>query len=334
MFIFLWMREDAFPGGARRAAVLLGKWPLLLGFAAWLAAEQAAAAEREASAYAGPHSPSVISAPAAMLPGVVPGRAPFVPKTLDALRRQVGEDFTCLAYGEILVASDLCGGQTREIVDGLVAYVRESLAVSFFETPPDGPVTAYLLRDEDSYRRNLRDLFGMEPISPYGHYGHRQRYVIVNYATGAGTLVHELVHALMAPDFPEAPIWLAEGLASLYEQSRAENGRLYGEDNWRRPELEEALSKGALPSLGTLFSHTPKAFRETGESLNYALARYFCFYLQERGALERVYRAFRAGWAEDGTGARFVEEILKKPLERVEADFRRWLAEGPIAPGE
>jgi len=65
----------------------------------------------------------------------------------------------------------------------------------------------------------------------------------MNIATGGGTLVHEMTHALMAPDFPQAPIWISEGLASLYEQCRVEKQSLKGDPNWRLPELKRALKR-------------------------------------------------------------------------------------------
>ena len=59
-------------------------------------------------------------------------------------------------------------------------------------------------------------------------------------ATGGGTLSHELTHALMEADFPNAPGWISEGLASLHEQLGANNQPL---DNYRYYYLEFTLEK-------------------------------------------------------------------------------------------
>jgi len=51
--------------------------------------------------------------------------------------------------------------------------------------------------------------------------------------TGYGTLLHELIHALTASDFPAAPSWLNEGLASLYERTIWRDNRPFPLPNWR-----------------------------------------------------------------------------------------------------
>ena len=63
-------------------------------------------------------------------------------------------------------------------------------------------------------------LFDEEPSTPYGYFVPRERRMVMNIRTGGGTLVHEMVHALMKPDFPDVPTWFDEGLASLLEQCR------------------------------------------------------------------------------------------------------------------
>jgi len=68
---------------------------------------------------------------------------------------------------------------------------------------------------------------------------------------GAGTLVHEMVHAFMAANFPAAPIWFNEGLASLFEQPTEVNGHIEarstgGSDDYSVPSTT-APAPGSLP---------------------------------------------------------------------------------------
>ncbi len=256
-----------------------------------------------------------------------PGGAATVPKRLSELQSLTGPDFLCTRRGPFLVAGNLQLPDYEYLVDGVLDYCAKALVATFFDRGPvaEKTVSIFVFRDYDTYETGLRRFFGVDPISPYGHYGHSQKYIVVNYETGPGTMVHELTHALMAEDFPDAPIWLAEGMASLYEHCRAEGSALRGDDNWRLPELRRALDEGTLESLAGLLAMTPEEFRARNESLNYARARYFCKYLEELGVLPRVYRRFRDRYSLDPTGEGAVAAELGKPLSAVEAAWRRWI---------
>ncbi|MCL4190661.1 MAG: hypothetical protein KJZ87_02860, partial [Thermoguttaceae bacterium] len=144
--------------------------------------------------------------------------------------------------------------------DGLLAQYSEilapaarALAAEHFATAPDEPITVLIFSDEASYRRHARRLFDEVPTTRLGYYRPQLRTIVVNAAAGPAPLRHELTHALMAFDFPAAPDWLAEGLASLYEDCRRDSGgRLLGETNWRLPVLQQAICRRHLPSLGQL----------------------------------------------------------------------------------
>lgn len=252
---------------------------------------------------------------------------PTVPKTLYELQSAAGRDFLCVQRGNFLVAGDLDLLEYEYLVDGVLDYCANALIKVFFDKGPvrEKTVNIFVFKDYDSYESGLRKFLGMDPISPYGHYGHSQKYVVINYETGPGTMVHELTHALMSEDFPEAPIWLAEGMASLYEHCRAEEDILKGDDNWRLPELKVALEAGTMTPLPALLAMSPNTFRTTRESLNYAQARYFCKYLEEMGLLAKIYKAFRDRCQQDPTGGIFVSRAFGKPLDNIEAAWKRWL---------
>ena len=48
------------------------------------------------------------------------------------------------------------------------------------------------------------ELFGDEPETPYGYFSAEHQALIMNIATGGGTLVHEIVHPFMEANVPEA----------------------------------------------------------------------------------------------------------------------------------
>lgn len=251
-----------------------------------------------------------------------------IPKNLRELQRVTGDGYLCVQRGNFLVAGNLDLLDYEYLVDGVLDYCANALARVYFTKGPifDKTVNLFVFRDYDSYEDGLRRFIGMEPVSPYGHYGHSQKYIVINYETGPGSMVHELTHALMSEDFPDAPIWLGEGMASLYEHCRAESDILKGDDNWRLPELQDALRRNAMTPLPVLLGMSPTAFRSHNESLNYAQARYFCKYLEDLGLLPELYRSFRDNHTLDPTGVRFVAAVFGKPLETIESAWKRWIA--------
>ena len=59
--------------------------------------------------------------------------------------------------------------------------------------------------------------------------------------------------------------------------------------------------------------------------LNYAQARYFCMYLQEKGMLKKYYKKFRDNYEKDNTGISFAEELLNKTIRETDKDFKVWV---------
>ena len=56
----------------------------------------------------------------------------------------------------------------------------------------------------------------------------------MNVGTGGGTMRHELIHPLIAADFPEVLAWFNEGFASVFEGAyHARGGVMRGMINWR-----------------------------------------------------------------------------------------------------
>ena len=149
--------------------------------------------------------------------------------------------------------------------------------------------------------------------------------MVMNVATGLGTLVHEETHALLAPDFPNVPSWFNEGLASLYEQCSINDKTITGHENWRLPALQKAIKAGTLQPLKEL-ADDPDFYGDEHVGLNYAEARYLMFYLQEKGLLVRYYKTFRDAREEDTIGIKSLEKtIAPKKLEAFEKEWREWV---------
>jgi hypothetical protein len=184
----------------------------------------------------------------------------------------------------------------------------------------------------------------------------------MNIDTGGGTLVHEIVHPFMAANFPVCPAWFNEGLASLYEQSGENRGRIWGRTNWRlaglqdviqpKPKVkpdaqpkvkpdakpaakpaevpesegdtppEEAPERKELPSFKSLCGTSTYEFYGADPGSNYAQARYLCYYLQQQGLLREFYQQFRRNVHSDPTGYETLKSVLKIKHEEGMAKFQ------------
>jgi len=283
--------------------------------------------KREVAAYIGPSTTESSVDTIDAYQGVKRPSTVLVPKSLVSLAEQVGSSFRVEQRENVLFATDLDIKNHTLLLDGIFACCESCLRHDYFAKGIVKPLTVYVFASKSSYQTGLKNFFDMEPVSPYGHYGHSQKYIVVNYETGPGTLVHELTHAMMAGDFPGAPIWISEGMASLFEQCRVEGDSLKGDPNWRLPELKKALADSKVTPLKSLLALSSHAFRQKNESLHYAESRYFCKYLDERGKLRTVYSAFRNNFVTDPTGVHTIEKVMGKPIAQIQADWHLWLSQ-------
>jgi hypothetical protein len=220
----------------------------------------------------------------------------------EQLRARLGAGFTVLVEPPFVVAGNEPATAVERRAATTIRWSVEQLKREYFAADPAKIVEIYLFGDSDSYARGARELFDDEPDTPYGYYSPAHEALIMNIATGGGTLVHEIVHPFVASNFPACPAWFNEGLASLYEQCSVRDGRIIGLPNWRLPELQRNLRSRRAPSLATLTATSTATFYGARSGLYYAQARYLCHYLQERGLLRDYYHAFVAAAAADPTG--------------------------------
>ena len=243
------------------------------------------------------------------------------------LRRKLDQDCEVIMRPPFVVGGDMRAEKLEAWYRDTIEPAARALWASFFERRPSRPLTVLLLREEKSYRRYAKEIFGDEQVAYFGYYKPSRRALVMNISTGGGTLVHELTHALMEADFPAVPDWFNEGLASLYEQCRftADGQGIEGLENWRLPMLKQAIREGRLRPLAELISAND--FRGEHEALNYAQARYFCLYMQRQGVLAEFYRLLRDGHGEPKDGLVVVRQVFGgKSVADVDREFRRWVA--------
>ncbi len=234
------------------------------------------------------------------------------------------EKFNYLSAPPFVLAGNGSMEQLEHYRDRTVLAAARSLKATYFKADPGEPVLILLFESEGPYRRLAKKWFDDDHVPHYGFFRH-DNIMLMNVGTGTGTLVHELTHALIKPDFPAVPSWFNEGLASLYEQCSLGPATIRGHENWRLPGLQKAIRAGKLRSFEELIAD--KHFY--GEDLvgtNYAQARYLMFYFQEKGLLTSYYTTFRDGAKDDPTGLESLKKtIAPQPLEDFEKDWRQWV---------
>ncbi|MCE9606322.1 MAG: DUF1570 domain-containing protein [Planctomycetia bacterium] len=243
----------------------------------------------------------------------------------EQLRTKLGKECAVVVRAPYLIAGDMPEKELIEWHDKTIAAAARALTTYYFQKTPNAPITVLLFINEKSYNHYAKQLFNEEGISVYGYYKADRRTLVMNVGTGGGTLVHELTHALLDFDFPKVPDWFNEGLASLYEQSQflPNDQGIEGLPNWRLPGLQEAIRKQRLGSLEHLIRSDD--FRGPLVGLNYAQARYFCLYLQERKLLQEFYRRFRTAHEKDPRGLQTVRELFgDERWQQIDRDFQAW----------
>ncbi|MCB9882449.1 MAG: hypothetical protein H6834_11720 [Planctomycetes bacterium] len=242
---------------------------------------------------------------------------------------ELGPGYRVIIRDGFVVGSDLPEEELQSVVEGTLVGCTRRMQSQFFDHRPSWPMRVYLFANERSYGAGVRRLTGSAPTTPFGFYRSGLKSLVMNIATGTGTLAHEMVHAFADADFPRIRAWFNEGLGSLYEQSFRGRERMVGaRTNWRFRGLMNAwVQRGSLPRLARLVNLSDQAFYRDDEGVNYALARSFCVFLQENGWLEAFYRGYRREHLEDPTGARSLEATVGMALEELDEPFLAFLRE-------
>ena len=222
----------------------------------------------------------------------------------------------------IVSPSGALGNSTVVARNALAAYYNGRFAAR-----PARALSVLLFDTAPPYEAHCRLRNGKDCTTPFGFYEPSDRTIVMNAGPGLGTLTHELVHPIVEADFPKAPTWIDEGLASLYEGFAFPRlGEIRGVKNWRHPALAAALrEKTGRPTLPALFAMSDEDFRGDDESLHYATARYFCQWMESQGKLWTFYQAWRDGHASDPTGVAAFTKVMGKAPAELDGAWHAWV---------
>ncbi|MBI3856266.1 MAG: hypothetical protein HY293_11305 [Planctomycetes bacterium] len=247
-------------------------------------------------------------------------------RVCDEIRRELGDDTQVERVEDYFFVASNDTPQRFIQYKATITRVFRYLYEDYFSRRPEKPIRVYLFKDKGSYDRYCRSTYEKPPSTPYGFYMSRERKMVMNILTGTGTLAHELVHPLLAEDFPGVPSWFNEGFASLFEESGERGGKMVGFVNWRLPKLKQMLKIGKGVPLADLMKTTTEQFYgEDDRGVNYATARYLCLYLQEKKQLIPFFQHFKATAKEDPTGALAFEKATGRKPAELDPIWREWV---------
>lgn len=221
--------------------------------------------------------------------------------------------YTVVAQPPFVVIGNEPPATVRRRTIDTIGWAVDRLKRDFFEREPADCVEIWLMKDQPSYEACATGLLGGQPLITQGFYAPRQHALLINLAAGTGTLVHEIVHPFIHANFPACPPWFNEGFAALFETATDRDGHIIGLTNWRLPHLQRLIRSDRCPAIESVTAMDEVEFYHRDEADNYAVARYVCYYLQERGQLGAFYRAFRANCATDPTGLRTLQQTVREP---------------------
>ncbi len=263
-----------------------------------------------------------------LLAAAAPSSRPAIDAASDRLlarwrERLDAEGMNYVVAPPFVIAGDAPKVAIERYRDHTILAATGLLRKAYFEAQPEEPVLILLFETAEPYQRLAKKWFNDDQVPHFGFFRH-DNIMLMNVGTGTGTLVHELVHALIKPDFPRVPSWFNEGLASLYEQCSLGQA-IQGHANWRLPALQKAIRQDTLRPIQQLIEDRD-FYGDRLVGMNYAQARYLLMYLQERRLLGAYYRLFRDGVEKDPTGLATLKKLIApQTLEQFEEDWKRWV---------
>jgi hypothetical protein len=249
-------------------------------------------------------------------------------KRSEAARQAYGEKVPLRVEADLFV---LVGAERGVPFDAAAELTQRALDVylgSFFARRPDRAVTLYVVKSASAFAHLCDWRFASGCERGLGAYSRKTRDIIVNVGPGLPTITHELVHPLVQTDFPRAPAWFEEGIASLFETPVFEPpGEIHGAKNWRTDRLVAALASPAKRGrlhVQALFGLKDGDLDGEDQDALYAAARAFCRWLDERGRLWPFYRAWRDGVATDPNGEKSFAQVTGMAPEQADAVWLEW----------
>src|ERR1041385_2492461 len=143
---------------------------------------------------------------------------------VEQLKSRVPAGFTIVVQAPFVVVGDEPAAVVKRRAVETVQWAVDRLKREYFANDPGEIIDVWLFGSKRSYDKYTKELFNDTPGTPYGYYSPAHKALIMNIATGGGTLVHEIVHPFMRANFPACPAWFNEGMGSFCEETSERDG--------------------------------------------------------------------------------------------------------------
>ena len=225
----------------------------------------------------------------------------------------------------LLIATSLGEEPHREMLEGLDRLARH-LSEALFGEAPRHPVLLVVARPDDAAA-----FFGEETTA--GLYEHARRRLVTRDI--GESLRHEFVHALhhacMERLGQRHPIWVQEGLATLFENYAADaDGTFSFRPNSRHNVAYRAARAGVVRPWREVLAASPDRFMAQSTRL-YPQVRSMWEFIAAEAGLERFWRIYLDTFPESPDGTLALREAFGEEIDAIDRRWRRWVVErGPI----
>jgi peptidoglycan hydrolase-like protein with peptidoglycan-binding domain len=181
-----------------------------------------------------------------ILPKIRPGEDPVA---LLAYFQKIDSDLMIAKHDVFLLVGPYPTYQLENHYQRGLADVYRVFTKEYFPANNMDYLVVLISEDSRILARIAREIYPNANISigePYmGFFCGTDNLIVATIGGGYGTLLHELMHALMAKNMPSSPPWVHEGMAMLYERSAWTTNRLIPLPNWRM----DFILNSAAPKL-------------------------------------------------------------------------------------
>jgi len=210
-------------------------------------------------------------------------------------------------------------------VRAMLEAQADLLTKLLFEEPPRSYVLIAVPTPEDS------DTFFKNNDAIGGIYEHSPRRLVARDI--GSSLRHEFVHAYHFGHMERLrqmhPLWVQEGLASLFEDYEVdEDGSIRFLPNDRQLIIKSRARGGRLIGWEEVMGLSGEAFMDRAAKL-YPQVRSMFEFIADRGKLSEWYATYVKTYDEDRSGAMAFEQVFGEPVADVERAWRKWLIDQP-----
>jgi len=177
----------------------------------------------------------------------LPRLLPSIPDDASAQEKAIAlqakfSDMEVATFDDYVVVSQRSARTSARQHGERIAPFFNAIRKAHFSDDPIRPIVIVLGRKTYKMANMLKRVYpelNFPALPFFGFYSHQDRLIMAAVGAGYGTLLHELVHAFIAAQFPSAPLWYEESLATIYERTEWRGNTLRPLPNWRMDFINE-----------------------------------------------------------------------------------------------